>query len=128
VQEDNKSIGADLVFLLKQQRNLYHQLMTLTNRQRQLGGVDSPELLLRIISGRSKLITKLKEVNDKLRLVRANWSRISPRIGPEHKVIARQMAGQTQQIYSRILEAGPADVVEKLQSSKAEQLDGLFVE
>jgi len=128
VNGDNNHVGTEVVSLLKEQRNLYHQLKELTARQQQLAGANSPELLLQIISGRRKLIGKLHQLNDKLRLIRAGWPNISVRINSEHKAQARQMVHQTKKIYEQIMESAPVEVVEQLTENDAGKLDGLFAE
>jgi len=128
MKEDDGKVGAKVVFLLRQQRNLYHQLKTLTDRQRQLAGTNSPELLVQIISGRRKLIAKLRQINEKLSLIKASWPKISVQIGIEHKTQARQIADEAQRILKQILKNSPPELSENLKSGKTEQLDGLFVE
>ena len=66
MKKHNTDIGVELLFLLRQQRYLYHQLKILTDRQQQLAGTTSPELLLGLISGRRKLVEKLRELESKL--------------------------------------------------------------
>lgn len=73
MKKHNTNAGATLLFLLRQQRCLYHQLKILADRQQELAGTNSPEFLLGVISGCRKLVEKLREVDDKLRLVRTNW-------------------------------------------------------
>lgn len=128
MKEDDGKVGAEVVFLLRQQRNLYHQLKTLTDRQKQIVGTDSPELLVQIISGRRKLIAKLRQINEKLSLIKASWPKISIQIGVEHKNQARKIADEAKQILGQILKNSPPVVIENLKPNKAEQLDELFVE
>ena len=104
MNEDDRNVGTELLLLLTQQRNLYHQLNVLTEKQSQLAMANSPEMLLKIISGRRKLIAGLRQVNEKLRLIKTSWSTISIQIGVEHKTQARRIAGDAQQILEQIFQ------------------------
>ena len=126
MKEDDGKVGAEVVFLLGQQRNLYHQLKTLTDRQMQIAETNSPESLVQIISGRRKLIAKLRQINEKLSLIKASWPKISIQIGAEHKNQARKIADEAQKILGQILKNSPPAVIENLKPNKAEQLDELF--
>lgn len=106
MKKHDNNASVQLLFLLRQQRYLYHQLKILTDRQRKLGGANSPELLLEIVSGRRKLIEKLRQLNDKLQPIKANWQRLFSRLEPECKAKAHKMVNQSQQIISQILAAG----------------------
>jgi len=94
LENQKQNTGEEVVFLLKQQRNLYHQLKSLAQKQSKIFWTSaSPEDLVRILSGRRKLIEKLRQVNDKLRPIKANWQNISLKIAPGQLEIARQLAG-----------------------------------
>ncbi len=128
MEKHNTDIGAELLFLLRQQRYLYHQLKILTDRQQQLAGMTSPELLLGLISGRRKLVEKLRELEGKLRPIKANWQKLSGRIGPEHKVQAHKMANQVQEIIGEILRAVPSETAQNLRLNENCRFDELFAE
>jgi len=128
MEKHNTDIGAELLFLLRQQRYLYHQLKILTDRQQQLVGTNSPELLLGLISGRRKLVEKLRELEDKLRPIKANWQKLSGRIGPEHKVQAYKTANQVQEIIGEILRAVPSETAQNLRLNENCRFDELFAE
>jgi len=128
MEKHNTDIGAELLFLLRQQRYLYHQLKILTDRQQQLAGTTSPELLLELISGRRKLVEKLRELEDKLRPIKANWQKLSGRIGPEHKVQAYKTANQVQEIIGEILRAIPSETAQNLRLNENWRFDELFAE
>lgn len=102
LNKDDHNVGLKLVFLLKQRRNLYHQLKGLTDKQMQLKDTASPELLLKILTGRRKLIEKLRELEIKLGLIKSNWSKISPQVGSEHKQQALWMLEQAEKITDEI--------------------------
>ena len=114
MKKHNTDVGAELLFLLRQQRYLYHQLKILTDRQQQLAGINSPELLLEVISGRRKLIENPRELDDKLRPIRANWQKLSSQIGPEYKAQAHKMMNQSQKIIGEILAVTPSEMAQNL--------------
>jgi hypothetical protein len=114
MKKHNTNTAMELLFLLRQQRYLYHQLKILTDRQQQLAGASSPELLLEVITGRRKLIEKLRQLNDKLRPVKANWQKLSRQIGPEYKEQAEKIATQTHGIISEISAAVPSETAQNL--------------
>lgn len=128
MKEQNNEAGAELLFLLRQQRRLYHQFKMLTDRQRQLAGTDSPEQLLEVVFGRRKLLEKLRELDGKLRPIKANWQRLSAQIGPEHKAQAYNMANQVKEIVGEILAFFPSETVENLLVNENCRFDEVFVE
>ena len=128
MKEQNNEAGAELLFLLRQQRCLYHQFKMLSDRQRQLAGTDSPEQLLEVVFGRRKLLEKLRELDGKLRPIKANWQRLSAQIGPEHKAQAYKMANQVKEIVGEILAFFPSETVENLLVKENCRFDEVFVE
>ena len=125
---ENSNVGVELLFLLRQQRYLYHQLKILTDRQRQLAGTNSPELLLEVVSGRRKLIEKLRELDDKLRPIKANWQKLSGQIDPEYKTQAERTVNQVQEIISQILAVTPPETAQNLPLDQNWKFDELFAE
>ena len=121
-------IGPELVFLLRQQRSLYHQLRAVAEKQRQVAGTGSPELLLKITSGRRKLIEKLREVETKLQLIKANWPTVCRRIGSHHKAEARTMQDEIQAILGQIQVEPRIEDEGVLQLSKVDLAEELRVE
>ena len=128
MKKDNTNLGLELLFLLRQQRYLYHQLKMLTDRAHQIAGTNSPELLLEVIFGRRKLVEKLRESNDKLRSIRANWPKLSGQIEPEHKVQAQKVANQVQQIIEEILAVTPSETAQNLPLNEHCRFDELLAE
>ena len=126
--EHNGDAGADLLFLLRQQRYLYHQLKILTDRQQQSAGTDSPELLLGFISGRRKLVEKLRELDGKLRPIKVSWQKLFGRIGSEYKPQAGKIANQVQEIIGEILASAPSEMAENLPLNEDCRFDELFAE
>jgi len=112
MKRHNTNIGAELLFLLRQQRYLCHQLKILTAKQQELTRTSSPELLLELISGRRKLIEKLREVDNKLRPVRTNWQRLSGQIGADYRDRVDKMANEVREIIGEILTAAPSETAQ----------------
>jgi len=122
----NTNLGVELLFLLRQQRYLYHQLKILTDRQSQLAGANSPELVLEVVTGRRKLTEKLQELDNKLRPIKSNWQKLSSRIEPEYKAQAHKMASQVQEIIVAILAATPSETTRNLPLHQDWKFDELF--
>jgi len=122
----NPNAGMELLLLLGQRRYLYHQFKMLTDRQWQLAGIDSPELLLEVIFGRRKLVERLRGLDDKVRPIKANWQKLSSQIGPEHKVQAHKMANQVQEIIGEILAVAPSEMARNLPLNEKYRFDAFF--
>jgi hypothetical protein len=112
MKKHNTNIGAELLSLLRQQRYWFHQLKTLTAKQQELVRTSSPELMLELISGRRKLIEKLREVDNKLRPVRTNWQTLSGQIGADYKKQIHEMANEVREIVSEIPAAVPSETTQ----------------
>jgi len=111
MNEQNNNTGTELLFLLRQQRYLYHQLKLLAERQRDTADSSSAEVVLDIVSGRRKLVEKLREIGQKLAAIRASWPSVAEKIDTEDKLEARKTAGQIREIVDQIaMTAGPESV------------------
>jgi len=128
MKNHNADAGVELLFLLRQQRYLYHQLKILTDKQQQSAGTNSPELLLEFISGRRKLVEKLRELEDKLRPIKANRQRLFGRIGSEYEAQAGEIANQVQEIIGEILAVSPPEMAQNLPLNEDCRFDELFAE
>lgn len=112
--KQDANAGHELLSLLRQQRFLYHQLRILSQRQQELAGTNSPELLLEVITGRRKLVEKLRQVNSKLRPVTMNWPKVLGQIGPEDKDQANKIVGEVQEIIGQIRAITTPDTAQTL--------------
>ena len=128
MKEHNINVGVELLFLLRQQRYLYHQLKILTDRQQQLAGTSSPELFLEVITGRCKLIEKLLQLDGKFRPIKTNWQKLSCQIGPEYKVQAQEMVNQIQEIVGEISAVTPSETAQNLPLHQDWKFDELYAE
>lgn len=95
------NLGDEVLFLLKQQRNLYHQLKELEKKQAEMfWGANSPEELVKILASRRKLLEKLRTVNGKLKPIRANWQDIYGKIGQDNLKQAATLVREVSSIVS----------------------------
>ena len=128
MRNHNTNVGVELLFLLRQQRYLYHQLKILTKRQRELAGTNSPESLLEIISGRRKLVEKLRELNGKLRPIKTNWQKLSVQVEPADKAQAYKIVNQVQEIIGQIISVTPSEMTRNLPLDTDWKFDELLAE
>jgi predicted nucleic acid-binding Zn-ribbon protein len=122
------SIALQLLFLLRQQRYLYHQLKILTDRQNQLSETNSPEQMLEIINGRRKLIEKLRQTDGKLRPIKTNWTKLSRQIGPEHRKKAHELVSQIQELVAKISASCPSETFERFPPNETWEINEIFAE
>jgi len=102
MENNDTNAGHEFLNLLRQQRYLYHELRLLTLRKQEPPVTNSPELMLEIITGRRKLTEKLRDVNNKLRIVKANWHKLLSQIGPKQMSQANELAEQIKQLVTDI--------------------------
>lgn len=126
MKKHNVNVGIGLLFLLRQQCYLYHQLKILTDRQQQSAATGSPELLLECIIGRHKLTKKLRELDGKLRPIKTNRQKLSRQVRLEHKVQAQEVVNQ--EIVEEISTVAPPETVQHLLLLQDWKFDELFVE
>jgi len=125
VSEDE--FGLELLFLMKQQRNLYHQLRSLSEKQSQHSLTESPEIILQIITGRRKLIHKIREIEEKLSPIKSNWSNIREKIHAAHKAELREMANHIGES-ARDIRSFTSDIEASLDLDQAEKMTEMFDE
>jgi hypothetical protein len=94
--------GLEFLNLLRQQRYLYHEMRLLTLRKQELTTENSPELILELISARRKLTEKLRDVNNKLRIVKTNWHKLLSQIGPQQMSQANELTEHIKQLVTDI--------------------------
>jgi len=126
--DHNSEIGGQLLSLLRQQRYLYHQLRILAKTQQQFAGKASPELLLEVTAGRRKLLDKLRELDNKLRPVKASWQKLRPQIAPDQMADVREVALHVRDMVREILAAAPAETNQRIDIADACTFDDLFAE
>ena len=126
-KEHYTNTAFQLLFLLRQQHYLYHQLKLLSARQKELSETNSPEQLLEIINGRRKLIEKLRQTDDKLRPIKTNWPKLSHHIGPEHRKKAYDLVMQVQELVAEISTCCPPEMIQQLPSNEPWEFNESFV-
>ena len=103
------TIGNKLIQHLSQQRLLYRQLHDLSKKQSSLVDGKDPEMLLRVLASRQRLITKLAEIDRELEPIRADWQKIARALPPQQRQEAQQLVESVQEILSDILASDEKD-------------------
>ena len=96
-------IGSRLINLLSQQQLLYRQLNDLAQKQTNLVDGGDPEMLLRILGGRQRLIDRLAALDRELTPIRADWQRVADSLPPAQRQQAQDLVASVQEILSEIL-------------------------
>ena len=96
-------VGSKLIHLLTQQQFLYRQLQELAQKQSDLVDGNNPELLLRVLAGRQRLIDRLAGVNRELEPIRGNWQEIAQTLPEEQRDQAQTLVADVQRILGEIL-------------------------
>ncbi len=120
--------GHEFLNLLRQQRYLYHEMRLLTLRKQELTRADSPELMLEIITGRRKLTEKLREVSNKLRIVKTNWHKLLSQIGPKQMSQANELTEQIHQLVADIQAVKAKGSAAKSKVRKQQKYDKFLTE
>jgi len=93
-----KDVGAHLIHLLTQQRLLYRQLRELAQKQSSLVDGNNPEMLLRVLAGRQRIIDHLGGIDRDLKPIRAQWQQIAKTLPPSQRQEAQQLVEEVQEI------------------------------
>jgi len=102
-------IGSKLIQLLSQQRLLYRQLHDLAQKQSGLVDGKDPEMLLRVLASRQRLINKLSAIDQELKPIRAHWQEIARSLPPQQRQEAQQLVESVQKILGDILTSDEKD-------------------
>ena len=78
-------IGGKLIELLTQQSLLYRQLQELAQKQTDLVNGSDPEMLLKILAARQRLIDRLAAVDRQLQPIRDDWTTVSQSLNPSQR-------------------------------------------
>ena len=98
-----KDVGAHLIQLLTQQRLMYQQLRELAQKQTLLVDGSDPEMLLRVLAGRQRIIDRLGGIDRELKPIRAQWQEIAKRLPDTQREQAQQLVEEVQAILNEIL-------------------------
>jgi len=98
-----KDVGADLIHLLTQQRLLYRQLRELAQKQSSLVDGSNPEMLLRVLAGRQRIIDRLGAIDRELKPIREQWQQIAKTLPQSERQQAQQLVEEVQEILGEII-------------------------
>ena len=114
-----KNIGSDLIKHLTQQRMLYLQLKELAQKQHSLVDGSNPEMLLKVLAGRQRLIDRLTTINRQLKPIRDEWQKVAQKMPQTQRQQAQELVKSVQDILGDIIE-GDAQDTKSLQQQKHE--------
>lgn len=104
-----KDIGNKLIQLLTQQKFLYRQLKELTQKQTSLVDGHDPEMLLKILAGRQRLIDRLSLIDRELRPIRVDWQRVAASLPVSQREEAKSLIDSMQEILGEIIARDEVD-------------------
>ena len=96
-------IGGHLIDLLSQQRLLYRQLWELAQKQSGLVDGNNPEMLLRVLAARQRLIDRLRGIDRELKPIRDEWQEIARSLPGPQRQKAQKLVEEVQQILGEII-------------------------
>jgi len=96
-------VGDKLIQLLSQQRLLYRQLRELAEKQSDLVDGRDPEMLLRVLAGRQRLIDRLRTIDKELEPIRRDWQGIARSLPPAQRDEAQRLVAGVQEILGDII-------------------------
>lgn len=96
-------VGSKLIHLLTQQQLLYRQLQQLAQKQSDLVDGSDPEMLLRVLAGRQRLINRLTAIDRELQPIRKDWQQVAQTLPVEQRQQAQELVAGVQKILAEIL-------------------------
>ena len=96
-------VGSKLIHLLSQQRLLYRQLRELAQKQSSLVTGENPEMLLRVLAGRQRIIDRLSAIDKELRPIRDEWKKIAMNLPEIQRAEAQQLVAEVKEILGEII-------------------------
>ena len=103
-------VGSQLIHLLSQQQLIYRQLHRLTEKQGSLVSSEDPETLLRVLSGRQRLIDRLNVLDGELAPLRAGWQEIAASLPQAQQQQAQELIDSVGEILGEILAVDERDM------------------
>ncbi|MBN1846430.1 MAG: hypothetical protein JW810_12145 [Sedimentisphaerales bacterium] len=98
-----KDVGSSLIQLLTQQRLLYRQLRELAQKQSALVDGSNPEMLLRVLASRQRIIDRLSAIDRGLKPIRDQWQHIAGGLPASQRQQAQQLVAEVQEILGDII-------------------------
>ena len=92
-----------VIDLLTQQRFLYRQLRELAQQQTSLIDGSDPEMLLKVLAGRQRLIDKLTAIDKELVPIRADWQKIAAGLSNTQRQEVQFLVTEVEKILGEIL-------------------------
>ncbi len=105
----NGNNSAEVIDLLEQQRDLYGRLRGLANMQQELVENDNPELLLKVLANRQKIINQLALVDKQLKPIRNQWQEISAQFSALERQRVNILVDEVKKTIEEILSRDKAD-------------------
>lgn len=103
------SVGAQLLALLGQQKELYVQLESLAAQQSQCVRTGETEKLMSVLSSRSQIIEKIEPLDKQLQPYRANWDATLASMPPQERTSVQSLMAEVQQMLAVILKQDEED-------------------
>lgn len=98
-----KDFGSRLIQLLTQQQLLYRQLQQLARQQRGLVDGSDPEMLLKLLADRQRLIDRLSDVDQELQPLRVDWQAMAQTLPAEQRAQAQNLVESVKEILADII-------------------------
>ena len=115
-------IGGQLIQLLTQQRLLYRQLRELAQKQGDLVDGRNPEMLLRLLAARQRIIDRLRGIDKELKPIRDEWRQIASMLPAPQQQAAQRLVAEVQEILGEIIARDEQDT--KTLSGQQQQVAG----
>ena len=116
--------GSELIHLLTQQRLLYRQLKELAAKQSSLVEQTDPEMLLRVLADRQRLIDKLAAIDRRLQPIRKDWQQVAGSLPEAQRAEAQGLIEAVREILGEIItrDRHDSEALSSRQQVTAEQL------
>lgn len=98
-----QEIGGRLIDLLTQQRLMCRQLRELAQKQSELVDGKNPEMLLRVLAGRQRIIDRLAVIDKELKPIRQAWEAVSEGLPAGQREQAQELVSEVQGILGDII-------------------------
>lgn len=102
-------VGNNLINLLTQQRLLCRQLQRLAEKQTSLTDGSNPEMLLRVLAERQRIIDRLGALDKEFKPLRQQWQQVAMSLPSAQRVQAQQLVGEVQNILGEIIARDEVD-------------------
>ncbi|MBN2841724.1 MAG: hypothetical protein JXM68_01455 [Sedimentisphaerales bacterium] len=117
--ESGKNMAVEVLTLLARQKELYGRLRNLAFTQRELVLRSDPEMLLKVLANRQKIINQLTLVDTQLRPIRESWQEIASGFSEVQRKQVNVLVDDVKKCIEEILSRDKDDS-EKLEEKKEE--------